>query len=323
VLSLLLGLLMVNVLQPGHNAGLPLPEGASAVTAAGFTLHEFAIHLVPRSIAEAMAQNEILQIVVFATFVGIAAMHQGQHGAAIADLAGHFSHVMLQVTGYVMKAAPLAIFAALAAIISTHGLDVLAAYGRFMGSFYFSLGLLWVLLATAGFLVIGPRIKDLLASLRGPVLLAFSTASSEAAFPKTLERLEQFGVPTRIASFVLPVGYSFNLDGSMMYCTFATMFIAQAYGIEVPVGTQLSMLFLLMVTSKGMAGVPRASLVVIAATLSTFKLPDAGLVLILGVDQFLDMGRSATNVVGNAIATAAVARWDHALHKSPQIDTPS
>jgi Na+/H+-dicarboxylate symporter len=184
VLSLLLGLLMVNVLQPGHNAGLPLPEGASAVTAAGFTLHEFAIHLVPRSIAEAMAQNEILQIVVFATFVGIAAMHQGQHGAAIADLAGHFSHVMLQVTGYVMKAAPLAIFAALAAIISTHGLDVLAAYGRFMGSFYFSLGLLWVLLATAGFLVIGPRIKDLLASLRGPVLLAFSTASSEAAFPK-------------------------------------------------------------------------------------------------------------------------------------------
>jgi Na+/H+-dicarboxylate symporter len=225
---------------------------------------------------------------------------------------------MLQVTGYVMKAAPLAIFAALASIVATRGLEVLLVYGRFMGGFYLSLALLWLALAAAGYVIAGPRIKTLLASLKEPVLLAFSTATSEAALPKTLERLEQFGVPARIAGFVLPIGYSFNLDGSMMYCTFATMFIAQAYGIEVPLGTQLSMLLLLMVTSKGMAGVPRASLVVIAATLSTFKLPDAGLVLILGVDQFLDMGRSATNVVGNAIATVAVAKWDRELHKAPQ-----
>ena len=195
---------------------------------------------------------------------------------------------------------------------------MLTSYGKFMGGFYLSMALLWGLLGFAGFMVVGPRIGKLISSLRSPILLAFSTASSEAAYPRTLERLEEFGVSNRIASFVLPVGYSFNLDGSMLYCTFATIFIAQAYGIEVPIATQLTMLLLLMITSKGMAGVPRASLVVIAATLTTFKLPEAGLVIIIGVDQFLDMGRSATNVVGNAIATAAVAKWEGELKTTSQ-----
>jgi Na+/H+-dicarboxylate symporter len=317
-MSLILGLIMVNLLGPGHGMGLIPPESASGVQAAALNLKDFVTHLVPRSITEAMATNEILQIVVFACFFGVAAMHGGEHGKAVTSFANSVAHIMLTVTNYVMKAAPAAIFAALTTVIATQGLEVLAAYGKFMGGFYLSMALLWGLLAFAGFLVVGPRIWKLLASLRGPILLAFSTASSEAAYPKTLERLEQFGVSSRIASFVLPVGYSFNLDGSMLYCTFATIFIAQAYGIDVPIGTQITMLLLLMITSKGMAGVPRASLVVIAATLTTFKLPEAGLVLIIGVDQFLDMGRSATNVVGNAVATAAVAKWEGELKDTPQ-----
>ena len=317
-LSLLLGLLMVNLLAPGNGMGLIPPEGAGAVQGAALNLKDFVTHLVPRSIAEAMATNEILQIVVFACFIGVAAMHAGEHGKTVAGFADAVAHIMLRVTNYVMKAAPAAIFAALTTVIATQGLEVLAAYGKFMGGFYLSMALLWALLGFAGFLVVGPRIGKLLASLREPILLAFSTASSEAAYPKTLERLEEFGVSNRIASFVLPVGYSFNLDGSMLYCTFATIFIAQAYGIEVPLASQLTMLLLLMITSKGMAGVPRASLVVIAATLTTFKLPEAGLVLIIGVDQFLDMGRSATNVVGNAVATAAVAKWEGELKTVPQ-----
>ncbi len=314
LMSLLLGLFMVNTLAPGVNLGLPLPEAtASTVQTAGFTLKDFVTHLVPRSVIEAMAQNEILQIVVFSAFFGVAVMHLGEKGKTVSNLADAVAHVMLKVTGYVMKLAPIAIFAALAAVIATRGLGVLAAYGKFMGGFYLSLALLWLALFTLAAAVIGKRGWKLFGMIREPVLLAFSTASSEAAFPRTLEQLEKFGVSNRIASFVLPIGYSFNLDGSMMYCTFATMFIAQAYGIDVPVSTQIEMLLLLMVTSKGMAGVPRASLVVIAATLATFKLPEAGLLLILGIDQFLDMGRSATNVVGNAVATAAVAKWENEL----------
>jgi Na+/H+-dicarboxylate symporter len=209
-----------------------------------------------------------------------------------------------------MKTAPLAIFAALAATISTQGLAVLADYAKFVIGFYASLGLLWGLLSLAVVLIVGKRALQLLAAIRSPALLAFATASSEAAYPRTLEELQKFGLSRRIASFVLPLGYSFNLDGSMMYCTFAVLFIAQAYGIDMTIGQQITMLLLLMVTSKGMAGVPRASLVVIAATLTYFNLPEAGLLLILGVDHLLDMGRSATNVLGNSVASAVVAKWE-------------
>jgi Na+/H+-dicarboxylate symporter len=212
-----------------------------------------------------------------------------------------------------MLFAPVAVFAALSATVATRGLSILLTYGQFIGGFYLSLGLLWLLIAGAGFLFIGPRVVQLLAAVREPVLLAFSTASSEAAYPKTLDQLTRFGVSKRIGSFVLPLGYSFNLDGSMMYCTFATLFIAQAYGIDLTWGQKLTMLLLLMVTSKGMAGVPRASLVVIAATLSFFHIPEAGLLLILAVDHFLDMGRSATNVIGNSVAAAVVAKWEGEL----------
>jgi Na+/H+-dicarboxylate symporter len=262
---------------------------------------------------EAMANNEILQIVVVSVFFGAAAASFGEKAGVVIDWVEQVSHVMLKITGYVMALAPIAVFAAMASIVTTQGLGILWTYGKFMGEFYLGILILWGLLAIAGFLFLGPRVARLIALIREPILLAFSTASSEAAYPKTLEQLERFGASKKITSFVLPLGYSFNLDGSMMYCTFAVLFIAQAYGIHLDATQQITMLLILMVTSKGMAGVPRASLVVIAATLATFNIPEAGLLLIMGIDQFLDMGRSATNVVGNSIATAVVAKWEGEL----------
>jgi len=323
LVSLLLGMVMVNILQPGVNLELPIPDAGSSpnLKTSGLTLKEFVIHLVPKSIFEAMANNEILQIVVFAIFSGVAIASLGERARPLEQLAEQVSHMMLVITGYVMKAAPLAVLAAVAATVTTNGLGILVTFGKFMGGFFLSLLILWLMIFGAGFLVLGPRAFRLAQLMREPILLAFSTASSEAAYPKTLERLEEFGVPNRIASFVLPLGYSFNLDGSMMYCTFATLFIAQAYGITLGVGEQLTMLLLLMLTSKGMAGVPRASLVVIAATLSTFNIPEAGVLLIMGVDQFLDMGRSATNVVGNSVASAVMAKFEGNLRpEQPGID---
>jgi len=323
LVSLLLGLLMVNLLQPGVDLGLPIPDASSSpnLKTSGLTLKEFVTHLVPKSIIEAMANNEILQIVVFAIFSGVAIASLGERAKPLEKLIEQVSHMMLEITGYVMKAAPLAVFAAIAATVTTNGLGILVTFGKFMGGFYASLVILWLVIFGAGFLVVGPRMFRLAHLVREPILLAFSTASSEAAYPKTLERLEQFGVPNRIASFVLPLGYSFNLDGSMMYCTFATLFIAQAYGITLGAGEQITMLLLLMLTSKGMAGVPRASLVVISATLSTFNIPEAGLLLIMGIDQFLDMGRSATNVVGNSVAAAVISKWEGNLRpEQPGVD---
>ena len=231
---------------------------------------------------------------------------------------------MLQVTNYVMRFAPFAVFTAVASAIAEHGPEIIVTFGKFVGSFYLGLAILWAILIGAAFVIVGPRTRHLVRYIRDPVVLAFSTASSEAAYPRTLEALDRFGVPPRIASFVLPLGYSFNLDGSMMYMTFASIFIAQAYGIDLSLGQEITMLLVLMITSKGMAGVPRASLVVIAATMSMFNIPEAGLLLILAVDHFLDMGRSATNVVGNAVASAVVARWEGDAHRSspPDIDPP-
>ena len=312
VISLVLGIVMVTLLAPGASLALPLPavDAAVDVKATTLTLKDFVTHLVPKSVAEAMANNEILQIVVFSVFFGVGLAAVGEKGKPLLAMVTGLAEVMLKVTGYVMLFAPVAVFAAIAATITTRGLGILATYAKFIGSFYLSIALLWAVLIGLGWLMLGGRVGRLIREVREPILLAFSTASSEAAYPRTLEGLERFGVSNRIASFVLPLGYSFNLDGSMMYCTFATIFIAQAYGIELTLAQQLTMLLLLMVTSKGMAGVPRASLVVIAATLSFFHIPEAGLLLILAVDHFLDMGRSATNVVGNSIATAVVAKWE-------------
>ena len=315
LMSLVVGMILVNLLRPGDALNLPLPDaGASTnLKTASLSLKEFVTHLVPKSVFEALSNNEILQIVIFSVFFGAAAASFGEKASAVIDWVEQVSHVMLKVTAYVMALAPIAVFAAMASIVTTQGLGILWTYGKFMGEFYLGILILWGLLALAGFLFLGPRIGRLISLIKEPIMLAFSTASSEAAYPKTLEQLERFGASKKITSFVLPLGYSFNLDGSMMYCTFATLFIAQAYKIELDAAQQITMLLILMVTSKGMAGVPRASLVVIAATLATFNIPEAGLLLIMGIDQFLDMGRSATNVVGNSIATAVVAKWEGEL----------
>jgi Na+/H+-dicarboxylate symporter len=319
LVSLTIGLAMVHLIGPGHGMGLidDAAGAAGTVDAANLSLKEFVTHLVPSSIVDSMARNEILQIVVFSIFVGTAVAALDDKAPAVVVLVDQIANIMLKVTGYVMKTAPLAIFAALAATVATQGLSVLGDYAKFVLGFYASLGVLWGLLMAVLILIVGKRAMKLLGAVRGPALLAFATASSEAAYPRTLEELQKFGVSRRIASFVLPLGYSFNLDGSMMYCTFAVLFIAQAYGIELTIGQQITMLLLLMITSKGMAGVPRASLVVIAATLTYFKLPEAGLLLILGVDHLLDMGRSATNVLGNSVAAAVVAKWEGQIEEPP------
>ena len=326
IVSLTLGMILVNLLQPGVNAGLDLASatGGTGIEAKHVDMFTTITEMVPKSIFEAMANTTMLQIVIFSVFFGVALTAIGDKAMPIVKGVDALVEVMLVVTNYVMRVSPLAVFAAMTKAIAANGLGVLVTFGKFIGSFYLGLAVLWAVLLFAGFLVIGPRIGHLIRYIRDPVILAFSTASSEAAYPRTLEALDRFGVPPRIASFVLPLGYSFNLDGSMMYMTFASIFIAQLAGIDLSFGQQLTMLLTLMLTSKGMAAVPRASLVVIAGTMAQFGLPEAGLVLILAVDQFLDMGRTGTNVVGNAVATAVVARWEGQLDRPepPEIETP-
>src|SRR3984957_19254445 len=314
IVSLLLGLFMVDVLQPG--VGITIADqGANTanLTTQAFSIDNFIDHLVPTSLFKSLADGEILQIVVFSIFAGVAIMAMGDRGKPLVELADSVAHMMLNITSYVMKIAPIAVCASVASVITKSGPGILLNFAKFLGGFYLTLLVLWLILLGVGFLVIGPRMWDLVRRMREPFLLAFSTASSEASYPKILDQLQRFGVSRRIASFVLPLGYSFNLDGTMAYTTFATMFIAQAYGIDMPIGKQLLMAATLMITSKGVAGVPRASLVVILATLKQFGIPDVGLLLILGIDQFLDMGRSATNVIGNSLAAAAVAKFENDL----------
>lgn len=315
MLSLLLGMLLVNVFEPGLALHIPLPpaDAATGLPEVKPTLQGFVAHIFPKSIAEAMANNEILQIVVFSIFFGVAAAALGELAQPMVHALDSLAHIMLKITSYVMHYAPVAVFSAMASVIAQNGIGVLISYGKFIGEFYFALLLLCSLLAGVGFAFLGRRLPSLLRHIREPMLLAFGTASSESAYPKLLQQLERFGCDEKVCGLVLPLGYSFNLDGSMMYMTFASLFIAQAYGIDMPLGEQMLMLLVLLFTSKGVAGVPRASLIIIAATLSMFHIPEAGLLLLLGIDQVLDMGRSATNVLGNSIASAVVSRWEKAL----------
>ena len=312
-LSLLLGLALVNIFQPGAHMNLALPDAgmSSGLKTGDFTLKAFITHVFPRSIAEAMANNEILQILVFSLFFGAAlSFIRGKGHNTIYNLIDELAKIMFRVTDYVMRFAPLGVFAAMAAAITKEGLGVLVSYGKLIGEFYLGLALLWAILFAVGYLFLGKSAFRLGGLIKEPTLLAFSTASSESAYPKTIEALTRFGVPKRISGFVLPLGDSFNLDGSMMYQSFAVLFIAQAYNLQMSFAQQLTLLLVLMVTSKGMAGVARASLVVVAATLPMFNLPEGGLLLIMGIDQFFDMGRTATNVVGNSLATAVISKLE-------------
>lgn len=312
LISIALGLIIVNIFQPGVGINFVAHDaaGVAALKAEPFTFKVFISHAIPTSIVDAMARNEVLQIVVFSIFLGCGLAAIGDKGAPIVHVLDSLVEVMLKITGYVMLFAPFTVFAAISAMIAERGLSVLVSAGIFMGEFYMTLALLWVILIGASFAIIGPCVIRLTRGISEPALLAFTTSSSEAAFPGTLKALEKFGVSPKIASFVLPIGYSFNLVGSMAYCSFATIFIAQACNIHLGMGEQITMLLILMLTSKGMAGVPRASLVVIAATLNQFNIPEAGLILLMGVDPFLDMGRSATNVMSNAMGAALVSRWE-------------
>ncbi len=313
LVSLTLGLVLVNLFEPGAGVHKVATGLASGIDAHAMTFDGFVKHVFPDSALRPMVDNEILQIVVFSIFFGVACAAMGARAHIVLEGIEGLSHIILRMTGYVMYLAPVAVFCAMAATIAINGFGILVNYAKFMGEFYFGLVCLWGILVLVGFGILGPRVKRLVMLVREPFLLAFSTASSEAAYPKMLEQLAKFPVSGKISSFVLPLGYSFNLDGTMMYCTFASVFIAQAYDIPLSFGTQIAMLLTLMLTSKGVAGVPRASLVVIAATLNQFSLPEEGLLLILGIDTFLDMGRSATNVIGNSLAAAVVAKWEGQL----------
>ena len=315
LVSIGLGLVMVNLFQPG--VGAPIPDVAEAAAAVGevkeLKATEFVLSIFPKNAVEALATNNILQILVFSIFAGVALSAIGERGKALVKGADALAEMMLQITGYVMRFAPVAVFGALANVVSASGLAILGTYLELLLEFYFSLMLLWIILLSAGALFLGRRIWTLIRYIRQPLMIAFSTASSEAALPKLFEQLDRFGVPRRISGFMLPLGYSFNLDGSMMYMSFATIFIAQAYGIDLSIGTQIMILLTLMISSKGIAAVPRASLVVITGTLAMFGLPVEGVAIILAIDQFLDMGRTATNVVGNAVATAVITKWEGML----------
>ena len=316
--SLFLGLLFANVLQPGSGLTVALPDAGSGsgLKTSALNIKDFITHVFPKSIFEAMAGNEILQILIFATFFGIALGHlHNQTARGLVHTMSEIMHVMLKVTDYVMRLAPIGVFGAVAGVVTQEGLDILWVYGKLMGTFYLGLAALWTLLIGVGFIILRGDVWRLLKAVRGSLLIGFSTATSESVYPTLMEQLERFGISSRVIGFVLPLGYSFNLDGSMMYTTFAALFVAQVYHIDLSLTTQITMLLVLMVSSKGIAGVPRASLVVVAAVLPMFKLPEAGLLLILGIDHFLDMGRTATNVLGNTLATAVVAKWEGVLEK--------
>jgi Na+/H+-dicarboxylate symporters len=312
--SLALGLVLANALQPG--AGLHMTQTSSDVATglntAGLNFKDFITHAFPSSIIDAMARNDILQILVFSVLFGVVLSAIKTDPRVTPLIAGIDALVpaMLKLTDYVMRLAPIGVFGALASAITVHGLDVLTTYGKLVGSFYLGLVLLWAVLILVGHVFLGKSIWKLLKAVREPAMLAFSTASSEAAYPRLTEKLEQFGIDKKVVGFTLPLGYAFNLDGSMMYQAFAAIFIAQAFGIDMPLSAQIMMLLVLMLSSKGMAGVARGSVVVVAAVAPMFHLPPSGVVLILAIDQILDMGRTATNVIGNSIATAVIAKWE-------------
>jgi len=315
--SLCLGMLLVNFLQPGAGMDLSNADISGAKDLVGktqeFSLIKFVEHVFPKSVFEAMANNEILQLVIFSIFFGIATAALGDKGKIIVKVLDAVAHVILKMVGYVMSCAPLGVFGAIAAVIATKGLEVFIFYGKYLLYFLMGISILWVILITVGFIILGKRMPQLLKAIFPPLIIAFSTTSSEAVFPKLTEELEKFGCKDKIVSFILPLGYSFNLDGSMMYMTFASIAIAQAYNIHLDLGTQFTMLIVLMLTSKGIAGVPRASLVVVTATCAMFHIPPEGIALILPIDHFCDMFRTATNVLGNALATTVVSKWENEL----------
>jgi proton glutamate symport protein len=314
-IALVIGLELVNVFQPGAGLAVPL---ADTTTVAAIARNQqsgwdMLLHVVPTSVVDAMARGDILQVVVFSLFFGVALAAMGSSGRPVLTVIESIAHVMFKVTSYVMVFAPVGVFAAVASTVGGRGLAVLLTLGKLIALMYVGLALFVLIVVVGVSYLIGVPFWRFAKAIREPFLIALTTASSEAALPKSLEVMEQFGVPKRIVAFVLPLGYTFNLDGTTLYLSLASVFVAQLAGVSMTLGQQLWMMLTLMLASKGVAGVPRGALVVLAATLTQFSLPLEGAAILLGIDQIMDMGRTAVNVMGNCIAAAVVARWEGVL----------
>ncbi|WP_413513405.1 dicarboxylate/amino acid:cation symporter [Myroides odoratus] len=321
LVSLSIGLILVNWFKPGANANFNLENTSSAsdllTRTNALSLQSFIEHLIPKSVFDAFAHNEILQIVVFAVFFGIGLASLGKKGKVVIKLFDRIAEVVLKMVTYIMWTAPLGVLGAIASAVALYGLGIFLTYAKYLLAFVSGLVVLWTVLILVGYLILGKEVWRLLKAIKEPLLIAFSTTSSEAVFPKLVEQLTKFGCSPKIVSFTLPLGYSFNLDGSMMYLTFASIFIAQIYDVPMTLGDQILMLLVLMITSKGVAGVPRASLIVIVATCAMFNIPPEGIAFILPIDHFCDMGRSMTNVLGNALSTASIDKFENNTNDSP------
>ena len=307
-LALLIGLAAVNITRPGD--GITLPPDGGEVTATPKTWDQILLHTVPESVIKAMAEGDVLQIVVFSIFFAVALALLGERGQPVVRLCEAVAETMFKFTNIVMYYAPIGVGAALAYTVGHSGLGVLYNLGWLVGTLYMALAVLYLFVFLPVALLFKVPLRKFVKAIREPAVIAFSTTSSEAALPRAMEALERLGVPRRIVAFVLPLGYSFNLDGSTLYLSLAALFVAQAAGVELTVGQQVTMLLTLMLTSKGVAGVPRASLVILAGTLASYNLPLEGITLILGVDAIMDMARTMTNVIGNCLASVVVAKWE-------------
>jgi proton glutamate symport protein len=307
-LALLIGLAAVNITRPGD--GITLPPDGGEITAVPKTWDQIILHTVPESVIKAMAEGDVLQIVVFSIFFAIALSLIGEKGQPVVRLCELVSETMFKLTNIVMHYAPIGVGAAMAYTVGHGGVGVLYNLAWLVATLYMALIVLILGVFLPAALIFKVPIRKFIKAVREPAVIAFSTTSSEAALPRAMEVLERLGVPRRIVAFVLPLGYSFNLDGSTLYLSLAAVFVAQAAGVELTIGQQVTMLLTLMLTSKGVAGVPRASLVILAGTLASYNLPLAGITLILGVDELMDMARTMTNVIGNCLATVIVAKWE-------------
>ena len=316
-IALILGLVMANILKPGVGFNIDTDSISMAAVESmknvpqSVNMAQMLLHTVPESVVEAMAKGDLLQIVVFAIFFALAVCAVGQKARPVLDVLQSTCDIMFKFTEYVMKFAPIGVFGAMSATIGQNGIKILISYVKLIGITYFSLIIFIIIVLVVACRIIKVPFMGLLKTIKDPALLAFTTASSEATLPKAMELMEKFGVPKSIVSFVMPMGYTFNLDGTTMYLTLATLFCAQVVGIEIPLQQQLMIMLTLMLTSKGIAGVPRVSLVILTGTLASFGLPLVGVAVLLGLDQILDMGRTTVNLIGNCVATTVVARWEN------------
>ncbi|MBU2702059.1 proton glutamate symport protein [Sporomusaceae bacterium BoRhaA] len=312
-IALFLGLAVVNVLKPGVGVNVTASDATAVTAAAGkhIDMVQMLVNIVPTNIVDAMARQDMLAIILFACFFGVAAASVGSAGEPIVKLASSVAEVMFKVTHYVMELAPIGVFALIAFTVAKFGIGMLLPLAKLVGTLYFSIILFIAIMVVIASMLCKVNFLHVLRALKDPLILAYSTATSEAALPVAMEKLQKFGIPKHIVTFVLPTGYSFNLDGSTLYSSLAVVFIAQMYNIDFPIATQILMCLTLMLSTKGIAGVPGASIIVIAGTATAFGLPVEGVAIILGVDRIMDMARTFCNVFGNCIATVVVARWEH------------